>query len=74
MQYTPAAIGITSNVYVPNKHRESYLFGTDEFTRMFQHLFAPVKQISGADRALFERELGAAPESVFGALFKQLGA
>lgn len=74
MQYTPASIGVASNVFVPNKHRDFYLFGTDEFTHMFQHLFAPVKDLSGADRALFERELGATPESVFGVLFKELGA
>jgi len=73
MQYTPASIGITSNVFVPNRNRESYLFGEDEFRLMFRHLFAPVKALSPADRALIERELGSAPEAVFGPLFKELG-
>jgi transcriptional regulator with XRE-family HTH domain len=73
MQYTPASIGIASNVFVPNRNRESYLFGTDEFTRMFRHLFAPVRNLDGADRTLFERELGTAPERVFEPLFKELG-
>jgi hypothetical protein len=72
MQYTPASIGITSTVFVTNRNRESYLFGTDEFTRMFRHLFAPVKDLAGDDRALFERELGATPDAVFGPLFKEL--
>ena len=73
MQYTPTAIGISSTVFVPNRNRESYLFGTDEFRVMFQHLFAPVKTLSGAELALLERELGKPPEAVFGALFKELG-
>jgi hypothetical protein len=74
MQYNPASIGITSTVFLQNKNRESYLFGTDEFTLMFRHLFAPVKDLAGDDRALFEREIGAPPEAVFGPLFKELGA
>lgn len=72
MQYTPASIGITSTVFVQNKNRDFYLFGIDEFTRMFRHLFAPVKELAAEDRSLFERELGATPESVFGPLFKEL--
>jgi hypothetical protein len=73
MQYSPASIGITSTVFVTNRNRESYLFGEPEFTAMFIHLLAPVKALSGEDRTLFEGELGAAPEAVFGPLFKELG-
>lgn len=74
MQYTPASIGITSTVFMTNRNRESYLFGVDEFTAMFRHLFTPVKDLAGEDRALFERELGTTPEAAFGPLFKDLGA
>ncbi len=74
MQYNPASIGISSTVFLPNRNRESYLFGVDEFTAMFRHLFTPVTRLAGTDRALFERELGATPETVFAPLFKELGA
>lgn len=75
MQYTPASIGVSSNAFLLNKNRDtSYIFGVDEFTRMFRHLFAAVKDPDDADRAAIEKELGAAPEQIFGPLLKQLGA
>lgn len=73
MQYTPASIGVAHNVFVPNKGRESYVFGEAEFRRMFRHLFAPVKSMSEADRALYEREFGASPDAAFAALLRELG-
>jgi hypothetical protein len=74
MQYTPASIGIASNAFVPNKHRDtSYIFGPDEFLRMFRHLFAAVKEPAEAERAAIARELGATPEQVFGPLLQELG-
>jgi hypothetical protein len=73
MQYTPATIGVAHNVFVPNKGRETYTFGEAEFKRMFRHLFAPVKAMSEADRALFERELGTSPDAAFAQLFRELG-
>lgn len=73
MQYTPASIGVAHNVFVPNKGRETYTFGEAEFKRMFRHLFAPVKKMGEADRALFERELGTTPDATFAALLRELG-
>lgn len=73
MQYTPATIGVAHNVFVPNKGRETYVFGEAEFKRMFRHLFAPVKTMSEADRALYASEFGASPDAAFAALFRELG-
>jgi len=73
MQYNPASIGLSSTAFVPNKNRDtSYIFGVDEFTRMFRHLFAPVKNADEAERALIESALGVAPDQVFGPLLQQL--
>jgi hypothetical protein len=73
MQYTPATIGVAHNVFVPNKGRESYVFGEAEFKRMFRHLFEPVKKMSEADRALFERALDTSPDAAFAQFFRELG-
>lgn len=73
MQYTPATIGVAHNVFVPNKGRESYVFGEAEFKRMFRRLFEPVKKMCEADRALFERELGTSPDTAFAQFFRELG-
>lgn len=73
MQYAPTTIGVASNVYVPNPKAKTWAFGDTEFTQMFQHLFQPVRTMSGADRALFQAKLGRAPEDVFQALFRNIG-
>ncbi len=74
MQYSPATIGVASNVFVPNPHRDkSWTFGTDEFAQMFRHLFAPVRNMTDSDRALFTSKLGTAPDQAFAALFRNLG-
>jgi hypothetical protein len=74
MQYTPTSISLSSNAFMPNKNRDtSYIFGPDEFQRMFRHLFAVVKNPGEAERAVIERELGAAPEQIFGPLLQELG-
>lgn len=73
MQYAPTTIGVASNVYVPNPRAKTWAFGDTEFTQMFRHLFRPIREMSDADRALFQAKLGRAPADVFAALFRQIG-
>lgn len=73
MQYAPTTIGLASNVYVPNPKARTWSFGAHEFTQMFRHLFAPVRHMSDADKALFQQKLGRAPDEAFAPLFRQIG-
>jgi hypothetical protein len=74
MQYAPATIGIASNAYVNNPNRDSkWIFGPDQFRRMFQHLFTPVASMSAENRALFTDRFGKTPDEIFTPLFRNLG-
>ena len=73
MQYAPTTIGVASNVYVPNPKAKTWSFGDDEFAQMFRHLFAPVRDMSAADAALFETKLGRKPGEAFAPLFRNIG-
>jgi hypothetical protein len=73
MQYSPTTIGVASNVFVPNPKAGKWTFGEAEFTKMFQHLFQPVRNLSKHDHALFATELGRTPDEVFQPLFRNLG-
>jgi hypothetical protein len=74
MQYSPTNIGIATNVFVPNPHRDkNWTFGEAEFKRMFKHLFAPVRSMTEAERGLFTKNIGVTPDDAFSALFRELG-
>jgi hypothetical protein len=74
MQYSPTNIGIATNVFVPNPHRDkNWTFGEAEFKQMFKHLFAPVRSLTSAERELFTTKLGVTPDDAFSALFRELG-
>jgi hypothetical protein len=73
MQYSPTSIGIASNVFVPNPNRDkNWIFGDAEFKQMFKRLFAPVHNMTTAERELFTQHLGTTPDQAFGALFSDL--
>lgn len=73
MQYAPTTIGVASNVYVPNPKAKTWIFGPDQFTEMFRHLFAPVRTLSADDQALIAAKLGKTPDAAYGALLHQIG-
>jgi hypothetical protein len=74
MQYSPANIAISTNAYMVNTHRDkSWIFGPDNFRRMFQHLFASVRGMTEADAGQFTKTFGKTPEDAFGPLFRNLG-
>jgi hypothetical protein len=73
MQYSPTTIGVASNVFVPNPKAGKWVFGEAEFTKMFQHLFQPVRRLSQRDHELFATKLGRTPDEVFQPLFRNIG-
>jgi hypothetical protein len=74
MQYQPTNIGIATNVFVPNPHRDkNWNFGEAEFKQMLKCLFAPVRKMTDGERALFEKEVGATPDDAFKTLFRDAG-
>jgi hypothetical protein len=73
MQYAPTTIGVASNVFIPNPKAKSWIFGPDEFTAMFQHLFQPVRHLTEAEHELFVTQLGRTPDEAFQPLFRNIG-
>jgi hypothetical protein len=75
MQNRPQAVSLGTSAFLPRHMSEpSQQFGVAEFNLMFGRLYAPLRDLSGAEAAAFERQFGASPEQLLGSFFAELEA